>query len=318
MIFHLGSGVLSELQDNPFVLERDLQQFFEEHMSTITGYSLLQTEFSVSGYRMDSVAFDQERSAFVIVEYKRGQNESLVDQGYAYLATILDRRSDFVLLFNEKTGNSKRVADFDWSQTRIIFVSPKFTKYQKDATTFGNIAFELIEVRRYAVNIIVVEHVNQDVNRTFQRTTVAGTPKQVADTNSIIAKVDSQVREYDLAYHYTKSKANEFVRTTYEDMRDRILQFDASLVESFTKHYISFKYAGRHNIVSFWLRPTSIEVVLVAKRGDIVDPYGITYDISNRLWSSEQYAFKLQPTSSLDDAMDLIRRAYKANRRTEQ
>ncbi len=31
----------------------------------------------------------------------------------------------------------KDLQDFDWSQTKIVFVSPKFTQYQIDATSYG-------------------------------------------------------------------------------------------------------------------------------------------------------------------------------------
>jgi len=67
-----------------------------------------------------------------------------------------------------------------------------------------------------------------------------------------------------------------------------------------------------------WLRKGTIEVVLAAKRGEIVDSYGITYDISNRKWSSEQYALMLKPDSNFDDIMDLIRRTYRANKHTKK
>lgn len=312
MIFHLKEGQLRELEENPFARESDIQAFFEAHLSAITGYRLLQTEFAVGSYRMDSVAYDEEQKAFVIIEYKRGQNETLVDQGYAYLKTVLDRRADFVLLYNEKTGEARGISHFDWSQTRIMFVSPKFTKYQIDATHFDNAAFELYEIKRYGEGIVHVRQIQHE------RLAGAGSYAMLRNTakskapDSVAKQVEKVIKAYNLDYHYQKSKASQFVRDVYEELRDRILEFEPSLFEAFTKHYIVFKYSSKNNIVSFWLRSETIEVVLSVKRGEITDPYGMTYDISNRQWSSDQYAFLINSETNLDDAMDLIRRTYKA------
>ena len=159
MLFASNNGKVSSIKPLEFKLERELQDFFEDNMQEITGYAFLKSEFIIDDYRLDSVAFDSENNAFIIVEYKRGKNESLVDQGYAYLNKLLNRKAylnkllnrkaDFVLLYNEVMNQSKLIKDFDWSQTRIVFVSPKFTKNQLDATAFTNMAFELYEVRKY-------------------------------------------------------------------------------------------------------------------------------------------------------------------------
>ena len=35
--------------------------------------------------------------SFVIIEYKKGKRYSVIDQGYAYLNTLLAHKGDFVL-----------------------------------------------------------------------------------------------------------------------------------------------------------------------------------------------------------------------------
>ena len=42
-------------------------------------------------------------NSFVIIEYKKGSSYSVVDQGYTYLSTMLNNKSDFVLEYNEST-----------------------------------------------------------------------------------------------------------------------------------------------------------------------------------------------------------------------
>ena len=105
------------------------------------------TEFPIENYRFDTVAFNKDSMSFLIIEYKRGRNESLVDQGYAYLYTLLNRKADFVLLYNERFSKSCNIKDFDWSQSRIVFVSPQFTDYKKNATSFSKMPFELYEIK---------------------------------------------------------------------------------------------------------------------------------------------------------------------------
>ena len=40
---------------------------------------------------------DSLNDSFVIVEYKKGSSYSVIDQGYSYLSTMLNNKSDFVL-----------------------------------------------------------------------------------------------------------------------------------------------------------------------------------------------------------------------------
>jgi hypothetical protein len=44
------------------------------------------------GFRIDTLAFDKESSAFIIIEYKKDRNFSVVDQGVAYLNLMLNNK----------------------------------------------------------------------------------------------------------------------------------------------------------------------------------------------------------------------------------
>ncbi len=81
MIYTYKNKQLEENKNIGFVNEKALQTFFEDNMRAFTGYKFISTEFSVGNYRLDSVAYDEEANAFVIVEYKNCKNDSLVDQG---------------------------------------------------------------------------------------------------------------------------------------------------------------------------------------------------------------------------------------------
>lgn len=308
MLVKYQNSKIENILIDEFRLEKELQTFFEENMFELTGYKFLATEFSIEHYRMDSIAFDEEKNSFVIVEYKRGKNESLVDQGYAYLQTLLTRKADFVLLYNEVTGESRLVKDFDWSQTIIVFVSPKFTQNQKDATSFMGMAFQLYEVRRYEGGIYSVNQINQKKVK-FNETVKDG----LDSINPSISKVNRELIVYDEEYHFKTCNTNEIIKEIYWELKERILEMDSELKERFTKIYIAFKYDETHNCVSFWLKKDWIECVLNLKLGQLMDPYGIAYDISNRKWSAAQYAIKITADSDLDNVMDLIKQSYKIN-----
>jgi hypothetical protein len=38
----------------------------------------------------------------------------------------------------------------DWSQSRVIFISPQFTTYQRKAIEFKDLPIELWEVKKYS------------------------------------------------------------------------------------------------------------------------------------------------------------------------
>jgi RecB family endonuclease NucS len=62
---------------------------------------LVRSEFELHGLRIDTLAFDKESRAFVIIEYKKDRNFSVVDQGVAYLNLMLNNKADFIIEYNE-------------------------------------------------------------------------------------------------------------------------------------------------------------------------------------------------------------------------
>ncbi|MGH9952883.1 MAG: hypothetical protein ACRD5J_14765, partial [Nitrososphaeraceae archaeon] len=111
-------------------------------------YEFITSEFELDGLRVDTLGFDKESKSFVVIEYKRDKNISVIDQGYAYLALLLNNKADFILVYNE-TGEEKKLKknEVDWSQSRVIFVSPSFTLYQRKAIEFKDLPIELWEVK---------------------------------------------------------------------------------------------------------------------------------------------------------------------------
>ena len=96
---------LEYIKEKPFKLEKEIQQLTEKNLKTILGLDYVKSEFAINNFRIDTLAFDREANAFVIIEYKRDKKFSVIDQGYAYLSLMLNNKADFILEFNE---NCKR------------------------------------------------------------------------------------------------------------------------------------------------------------------------------------------------------------------
>ncbi len=93
--------------------------------------------------------------------------------------------------------------------------------------------------------------------------------------------------------------------TLYKKIRGVLLGLDSQLEETPRQLYVAFK-KNKRNVVSLWPRVGCLEVVLNAKLGQISDKNDLIYDISNRQWSSEQYAFKFYIDSDDEAVRDIL------------
>ena len=135
-LYQTKTNTLVELIEQPFRLEKEIQTLFEQNLAELTGLILVKSEFTIKSNRIDTLAFDPESQAFVIIEYKRDRNSSVVDQGVSYLNLMLEYKADFIVEYNESQNKYLKRHDVDWSQSRIVFVSPSFTDFQKQSTNF--------------------------------------------------------------------------------------------------------------------------------------------------------------------------------------
>ena len=145
----MNKGNLERIDKIDFKLEREIQKITEENLELIFGLDFVKSEFQLNNLRMDTLAFDEETRSFVIIEFKRSSNFSVIDQGFAYLALLLNNKADFILEYNESKDISLGRNDVDWSQSREIFVPHQFTRYQRQAIDFKDLPIELWEVTKY-------------------------------------------------------------------------------------------------------------------------------------------------------------------------
>ena len=290
-----------ELKQKDFKNEKELQNFFEKNVERILGYKFIDTEFPVGNFRIDTLAFDEETKSFRIIEYKNVKNHSLVDQGYTYLKLLLERKADFVLQYNIKTKSTLSIQDIDWSQSRIIFVSPIYTSYQLNATDFKNIPVDLVKVTRYEEDIIDIDFIKKTSNVKVQELNMEPIQKDV----------NKEVIVYTEEDHL--EKVSDKVKLLYENLKNRILELD-DIDLDVKKKYIAFK--GNRNVVDIVLYKNKVIVYFNMKKGTLNDPLNLTEDISNLgHWGNGDYRTNIENDDDIDNVILLVKQSLKVNRK---
>jgi hypothetical protein len=155
-IFSTKGTKLVEIAAEQFPVEREVQRLTEANLQELFDLLLIKSEFELHGLRIDTLAFDKESEAFVVIEYKKDRNFSVVDQGVAYLNLMLNNKADFILEYiHAFPSQSMNKQDVDWSQSRIIFIAPEFTRYQQYAIGFKDLGIQLWEVHKYSNGLLV-------------------------------------------------------------------------------------------------------------------------------------------------------------------
>lgn len=230
MLFQKTQNTLREIQHIDFKLEKDIQKLLENNLKSVFGLQFLETEFSLKDMRFDTVAYDEENAAFVIIEYKKVRNTSLVDQGYAYLHTVLDRKAELVLLYNKMKNDRKQVSDFSWDMTRIYFVSPYFSKFQLAATGFANMPFKLFEIQQYDGGLIEIIEIENKTETEFESSM----------QDKVIESVNKEVKVLTFDDYCKKTNPSDEVLELYSHLVDNVSDI-ASFSIDYKKVYIAFK-----------------------------------------------------------------------------
>jgi len=299
-IFAIKHNKLEKVREIPFKKEKEIQNITEQNLREIFGIEFVKSEFSLGNLRIDTLAFDNETKSFVIVEYKRDKNFSVIDQGYAYLALLLNNKADFILEYNECKNKSLKRGDVDWSQSRVIFISPQFTKYQRQAINFKDLPIELWEISKYENNIILFNQLKSP--ETSESIT------KVSPKSDIVQKVSREIKVYTEEDHL--QGIPEDIVGTYEELKERILNLGDNIEIRPRKHYIGF--IANTTFVDIHPQKSQIKIWVNLNKGDLDDPKEITRDVSNiGHWGNGDYEIIIKPDSDLDYLITLIKQSYK-------
>ncbi len=292
---------LEYIKESPFRLEKEIQDITEHNIKTVFGLELVKSEFALNNFRIDSLAFDKETNSFVIIEYKRDKNFSVIDQGYAYLSLMLNNKADFILEYNENSKEMLGRKDVDWSQSKVIFVSQAFTNYQREAINFKDLPIELWEVKRFENKTVSYEQI--------QKAIAQESIKTISKNDNTIDSIAKEIKVYSESQHLTG--VSEDIKELYDKLKTSVLNFGEINIKP-RKHYIAF--VGERNIIDVLIQKKALKVWINLSKSNLDDPKGIARDMSNTgHYGNGDYELQMKTDDDIEYILSLIKQSVKKN-----
>lgn len=295
-LFSINEKV-AQLSPSSFKLERELQILIEKNMDTFFGVNFLQSEFSIPNGRIDSLGID-ENYCPVIFEYKRSQNENVINQGLFYLDWLMDHKAEFKLLTIEKLGMD--IANkIDWSIPCVICIANDFTKFDEHAVNQMQKNIKLIKYKKFGNELILFEQINSPI------------VKPVEEGNEGVIAVKRVVNK--TFAEQLEGTSNE-LRETYYSIRDYILSLGDDVSENQLKLYTAFKKI--RNIVCVEVRQKSILLYLRLNPDNYLEEQkaGLVRDVRNiGHWGTGDLEITLKSAEKLERIKYLIDQSYNEN-----
>lgn len=290
-------NLISPIKENPFKLERQLQNIFEKNLETILNLEFVKSEFQIKDKRIDTLAFDSQTKSFVIIEYKRQRNISVFDQGMTYLSLMLQNKAEFIVEYNEALNKDLKRQDVDWSQTRVIFVSTDFSDFQIEATNFRDIAIELWTVNKFENNTLVISPIKKSKG--------AESIKHISTLNKEIETVANEIKAY--TEDALLANKSEDILELYNRVKEAILNLGEKIEIKPQKTYIAFKKDNK-NITDIQVQKGSLRIYINVKSGKLDDPKSQARDISQIGHNGNgDYDVQISDAKNLEYIMSLIK-----------
>lgn len=288
---------LESITIKQFKYEKDIQNIVEKNLNELFELQFISSEFTIKKFRIDTLSFDKSNKSFVIIEYKRGKSYSVIDQGYSYLSMMLNHKSDFILEYNENTSSNLKRGDVDWTQSKVVFISPNFSTYQKESINFKDLPIELHEIKKFSNNSIIINQIKGDSSESVST---------VSKGRGVIDKVSKEVKIYseeDIVNYGEKE-----IQSVYYSLRSSILELEDVEVSP-TKKYIGF--VKNRNICSIFVQKTKIKLWINLKKGELNDYKNIMRDVSHvGHHGIGDYECFVDENTDCDYVLSLIKQSY--------
>jgi len=294
-IFKIKNQYLTELKSKTFPTELELQKLVDQHIGTIFGLQFIRREFGGQGLSIDTIAYDPETKAPVLIEYKKDTYQSVIDQGMAYLNWLLSHKGDYQIELEKKLG--KR--EIDWTQSRVIFIAKRFNIHQLYASGFKNAPFELY---RYDLcdDVFLLEAVE--------------TPKSDVSITAVLKtkeaeRVAEQIKTFTVADHL--AKISEPIKAIFEKLQKGIFALDERIQQKSMKFYIGYK-VRYFNFTWIKFYRNSLNIAVRTKK--VSDPQKLFKETEpaksgtyTSVWRTNLFSDK-----QLDYVLGIIKQAYQA------
>jgi len=302
-LFKIHNSAVKKIVARNLDLERNLQELFENNLEEILDIIFLAHEYSTSfGGRIDTLGIDKNGSP-CIIEYKKNQNDNVINQGLSYLRWLLDHKADFEILCQSK----KMSIEIDWDSPRVICIAESYNKFDLDTADILPINVELLRYRIYDDEILYLEPEN------YQKVRIS-TSGIVKKSKQGKEKMERLQKTYSVDDHLAGIDKQTVV--LFQALREKILSLDESIIEEAKAKYIAYKIST--NFTDIVVEQCGLKIFLNVKSGQLNDPQKLARDLTQPKpighWGNGDYEVKLKKDSELEAVFALIKQSYDLNK----
>lgn len=302
-LFKINGAAVKKITAKELDLEKNLQTLFENNLEELLNIVFLSHEYPTSfGGRIDTLGIDKD-GAPCIIEYKKNQNDNVINQGLSYLYWLLDHKADF-----EKICQNKKLGiEIDWDSPRVICVAESYNKFDLDTVNILPINIEIWRYRIYDENILFLEPEN------FQKV-------RVSTANIVRKNKHNKERQEIIQKNYSVDehleKAGEDIKSLFLKLREKIISLDTEIKEDPQKHYVAYKLST--NFADVEVYRNQLKIFLNVRSGKLNDPDSIARDMETPKHvghhGNGDYEVKLDSEVEMDKVFSLIKQSYDLNK----
>jgi predicted transport protein len=306
-LFTVSNDRVGPVSRTNFSSEKALQALIEGNLDAIFKFRLIATEFSTGAQhsgRIDTLALSEDNNP-VIIEYKKVESSQLITQSLFYLSWILDHRGDFEIAAQKALGPKVEV---DWSDVRVICISPNYSRYDLHAASVLREKLELWIYRLYSNNVLTLEQVQQDIEDGAAHAESLSGKSAVMVAAGKKAAITRATGTYTFDQHIDGKP--DAIRELALAVNDYVTGLDSLIEVAPKKHYISYRTS--QNIVCLEVQQKKILLFLKLDPKKVSGPKGISRDVSKiGHYGTGDLEIAISTVKDYDEAKPFIEMAYR-------
>jgi predicted transport protein len=266
----------------PFDSEYQLHTLTQKHLKELFDLEFVASEIQKDGSRMDNLAFDEKKNAFVIIEYKNELNMNVINQVKEYRETLIANNEEYA----HRVNNS---GEINFDNTRVIIIGPEFTQKQVEESEKLDFQAEM-----YVISLFKKDDKNGYV---IYESTDGNFKKQLdIDLDSIKLTKDTLLND-----------KSEDVIELYNDFEEKLLYKFDDLDLKYLVDAVSIKSQNKY--ICLVNVKKKIKIIFYTKK--LEDEKNQTRDISNITTGGKLADYELTLNrENIDYAINLIKQVY--------
>lgn len=290
-LFNTTSDKVQKLTRSDFANEKELQHFIENNLEELFGVRFLASEYSTNhGGRIDSLGLDENNSP-VIIEYKWGENSTIINQGLFYLDWLVEHIAEFQLLVQKKLGHEVEV---DTGSPRLILIAASYSKYDEFA------------INRMAENIEMWSYSRYE--NLFELKLVASSQAKHKENGQKITKVEYDT--YSVEDHL--GGKSEKIRELFKELQERVLALDSEgkIEELARKTYVAYRTNKNFVYLHFRSDRILVDLAMTCEQVKSVEQDKLRDMSKVGHHGAGNARYELSDFGQLDEAVGVIRESY--------